>query len=286
MKHRYLVAILAATLATTACSKNANNVKAEDVLATVNGQSISKQEFASFVEAVSNGSVTADKLTEEQRTKLVDRLIGMHLAADAAAKTGVDKQGDTTHLLELSRTNILSDAMVKKHLEDNKITDADIQAEYDKQVGQMPKEYHASHILVKSKEEADQLIGKLKAGADFADLAKKNSTDTGSAKQGGDLGWFAPSSMVKEFGDAVSKLEKDQITDAPVQSQFGFHIIKLHESRAPNPPALNDVKQQVENIVRNKKIEDYLGSLRKDAKVEVKAVAPATSSSSSSEAAK
>jgi len=286
MKHRYLVAIVAITLATTACSKNAsNNVKPEDVLATVNGETISTQQFASFVEAVSNGSVTADKLNPDQRKKLIDRLIGMQLASDEAAKAGVDKLPATSDLLNLSRTNILSDAMIKKYLEEHKVTDADIKAEYDSQVATMPHEFHASHILVKTREEADQILGKLKAGADFADLAKKNSIDTGSATKGGDLGWFAPSSMVKEFGDTVTKMQKDQISE-PVQTQFGFHIIKLHDSRAPTPPALADVKTQVENIVRNKKIEEYLAGLRKNAKVDVKAAAAASSASSSVEAAK
>jgi len=287
MKHRYALAIALAAIAATACSKNAEvALKPDQVFATVNGENISVKEFEDFVTAASGGSTTADKLTAEQRQKLTDRLVGMHVAADEAAKAGMEKQYETASLLSMWKANTLSDAMIKQYLEKNPITDQEVKAEYDAQVATMPKEYKASHILVKTKEEADAIMAKLKGGADFADLAKKNSIDPGSAKNGGDLGWFSPSSMVKEFGDAVTKLDKGQTTDAPIQTQFGFHIIKLEDSRAPTPPALTDngVKQQIENIVKQKKIEKYLADLRKNAKVEVKPAPVATAETSSSAA--
>lgn len=285
MKYRYVLALAVATTL-SACSKSGVEVKPEELFATVNGEQISTKEFDSFVTAISNGSITSDKLTPEQRQQLTDRLIGIHVAAGEAVKAGVDKQPDTAVQLSLWRNNILSDAMVKQYTEKNPITDADIQAEYDTQVAGMPREYKARHILVKTKAEADALLAQLKGGADFAALAKKNSQDPGSAANGGDLGWFAPGSMVKEFGDAVSQLENGKMTETPVQTQYGFHIIKLEESRSPAPPALADVKTQVESLVRNKRIEKYLEDLRKTAKVEVNtAVASSTSSSASSEAA-
>ncbi len=286
MKYRYLLALAVAAAATTACSKGGGAVKPEELFATVNGEQISTKEFDAFVTAISNGSITSDKLTPEQRKQLTDRLIGMHVAAAEATKTGVDKQGDAALQLSLWRTNILSDAMVKQYTEKNPVTDAEIQAEYDTQLAAMPKEYHARHILVPTKEEADALTAQLKGGADFAALAKKHSKDPGSGANGGDLGWFSPSSMVKEFGDAITQLENGKMTEAPVQTQYGFHIIKLEETRAPSPPPLADVKPQVEGIVKNKKIEKYLEDLRKTAKIEVKEAAATSSSSSSSEAAK
>jgi peptidyl-prolyl cis-trans isomerase C len=286
MKYRYLLALAIAAATTTACSKNtAVDVKPEELFATVNGEKISTKEFDAFVTAISNGSVTTDKLTPEQRKQLTDRLIGIHVAAGEAIKAGADKDPATAVQLSLWRNNILSDAMVKKYTEKNPVSDADIQAEYDTQIAAMPREYHASHILVKTKEEADALIAQIKGGKDFAELAKKNSQDPGSAKNGGDLGWFAPSSMVKEFGEAVTHLENGQMTETPVQTQFGFHIIKLQESRTPSPPALADVKPQVEGLVKNKKIEKYLEDLRKTAKVEVNTAAATSSSSSSAPAA-
>ncbi len=287
MKYRYALALAIAAATTTACSKSGVEVKPEELFATVNGEQISTKEFDQFVNAISNGSITSDKLTPEQRKQLTDRLIGIHVAAGEAAKAGLDKEGDTAVQLSLWRNNILSDAIVKQYTDKNPTTDAEIQAEYDTQIAAMPREYHARHILVKTKEEADTLLAQLKAGGDFAVLAKKNSKDPGSAANGGDLGWFSPSSMVKEFGAAVTSLENGKMTETPVQTQYGFHIIKLEESRAPSPPALADVKTQVESLVKNKKIEKYLEELRKTAKIEVKAVAAAASSSAASvEAAK
>lgn len=287
MKYRYALALAIAAISTTACSKGGVEVADADLFATVNGEKISNKEFAEFVTAISNGSITADKLTADQRKTLTDRLIGIHLAAEAAVKAGVDKQADTAVQLNLYRNNILSDAMTKDYLDKNAITDADIQAEYDTQIAKMPREYHASHILVKTKEEADKLIAQINGGGNFAALAKKASQDPGSAANGGDLGWFSPSSMVAEFGAAVAQLENGKMTETPVQTQYGFHIIKLIESRTPTPPALADVKTQVESMVKNSRVEKYLGELRKTAKVEVKevAVAAASSSSASSEAA-
>ncbi len=282
MKYRYVLALaVAATL--SACSRSGVEVKPEELFATVNGEQISTGEFDAFVTAISNGSITSDKLTEEQRKQLTNRLIGIHVASAEAVKAGIDKQADTAVQLNLWRNNILSDAIIKQYTEKNPITDADIQAEYDTQVAGMPKEYRARHILVKTREEADALLAQLKSGGDFAALARKNSQDPGSAANGGDLGWFSPGTMVKEFGDAVTQLENGKMTEAPVQTQYGFHIIKLEESRSPSPPALADVKTQVESLVRNKRVEKYLEDLRKTAKIEVNtAVASASSSSSAS----
>jgi peptidyl-prolyl cis-trans isomerase C len=284
MKYRYVLALAVLSLATAACSKSGNDVKAADLFATVNGEKISKKEFELFVSYISNGSVTADKLTAEQRTQLVDRLVGLHLAAAEAAKSKLDQETDTASQINLWRTNILGEAQVKQYLEKSPITDAEIQAEYDTQIAAMPREYHASHILVKTKDEADALIAQLKKGADFAALAKKNSQDPGSAKNGGDLGWFSPSSMVAEFGKAVTSLQKGEMTETPVQTQYGFHIIKLIDSRDPTPPALADVKSQVETLVKNKKVEKYLSDLRKNAKVEIQPETTTAAASSSSSA--
>lgn len=286
MKSRYFVAMAIIGLTTTACSKNGLEVKPADTFATVNGEAISKKEFEQFVNAISNGSITADKLTPEQRTQLTDRLVGLHLAAAEAVKSGLDKQPEAAVQIDLWRTNILGDAMVKEYLQKNPVTDADVQTEYDTQIAAMPQEYHARHILVKTKEEADALLAQLKKGADFAELAKKNSQDPGSAKNGGDLGWFSPGSMVPEFGNAVKALQNGQMTETPVQSQYGFHIIKLEESRKPSPPALKDVKTQVESLVKNKKVEKYLNDLRQKAKVEIKPVADAAANASSSTSSK
>jgi len=278
MKNRYVLAIALAAIATSACSKNAE--KPEQVFATVNGENISTKEFESMVSMMSNGQITADKLTPEQKKMVVDRLVVMHVAAAEALKEGLDKQEDTVANLKMSRLSVLSNATIKEHMDKMPVTDAEIQAEYDAKYGKPTKEYKASHILVKTEDEANALIAKLKKGADFADLAKKNSTDPGSGKNGGDLGWFPGKQMVPEFTAAVEQLEKGKITEKPVKSQFGYHIIKLEDVRESAPPALADVKPQIENTLKQQKFQKYLEDLRNNAKVEFKSESSSASVSS------
>jgi peptidyl-prolyl cis-trans isomerase C len=133
----------------------------------------------------------------------------------------------------------------------------------------MPREYHARHILVDDKAKADAITKELQAGGDFAKLAEKNSKDP-SGKNGGDLGWFTLDTMVKPFSDAVSVLEPGQMTQLPVQSQFGWHVIKLEESRAGAAPSFDEVKDRVKMLVQRKKLQTYLEELRKNAKIEKK----------------
>jgi peptidyl-prolyl cis-trans isomerase C len=133
----------------------------------------------------------------------------------------------------------------------------------------MPREYHARHILVDDKASADAITAQLNGGADFATLAKEKSKDS-SKEGGGDLGWFTLDTMVKPFADAVLSLQPGQITSAPVQSQFGWHVIKLEESRAPAPPAFEEVKDRVKTLVERKRLQTYLEELKKNAKIEKK----------------
>jgi len=279
MKNRYVIAIALAAIATSACSKNAE--KPEQIFATVNGENITTKEFEAMVGLMSNGQVTADKLTPEQKKMVVDRLIVIHVAAAEALKEGLDKQEDTVANLKMARMNILSGAAVKEHMDKMAVSDADIQNEYNAKYAQPTKEFKASHILVKTEDEANALIAKLKKGADFADLAKKNSTDPGSGKNGGDLGWFPGKQMVPEFTAAVEKLEKGKITETPVKSQFGYHIIKLEDVRESAPTPLADVKAQIESTLKQQKFQKYLEDLRTNAKVEFKNESSSSSSVSS-----
>jgi len=275
MKHRQIaVGLTASLLLLTACGQAGTPGAAESgpAAVTVNGKGISTSVYDLFL-----GSVSQDpaSITAEQKAALLDQLVSMHLAADAAQKAGLDKGKDVQAQLELTRMNILADAQFKKMMADTPVTDADVQAEYDTQVAAMPKaggtEYNASHILVDSKVTADAIIADLKKGADFAKLAKEKSKD-GSKDNGGDLGWFTPETMVKPFADAVVALQKGKYTEQPVESQFGWHVILLHDSRAgsppPPPPALADVRDQVVQLVQRKRLQTYLEELRKAAKIE------------------
>ena len=132
----------------------------------------------------------------------------------------------------------------------------------------MPVEYKARLMLVDTKEKAEAIIAELKKGADFAKLAARDSKDP-SGKQGGDLGWFNLQSMVKPFSDAVAKLKKGETTQAPVETQYGWHVIQLEDTRSPTVPAYEDVKPQVEQLTQRKKVQAYLDQLRKNAKIQI-----------------
>jgi peptidyl-prolyl cis-trans isomerase C len=276
MKHRQIaVGLTASLLLLTACGQAGTPGAAESgpAAVTVNGQAISASVFDLYIGTVSQQP--ADAMPAEQKDQMLDQLVAMHLAADAAQKAGLDKDKDVLAQLELTRMNVLADAQFKKMLADTPVTDADVQAEYDTQVAAMPKaggtEYNASHILVDSKTTADAIVAELKKGGDFAKIAKERSKD-GSKDNGGNLGWFTPETMVKPFADAVVALQKGKYTETPVESQFGWHVILLHDSRAgsppPPPPALADVRDQVVQLVQRKRLQTYLENLRKAARIQ------------------
>jgi peptidyl-prolyl cis-trans isomerase C len=262
-------------LAAVGCSQNAGTsgaaassttASAEKPLATVNGTPISKDMFEYYSKATTNKA--SAELTPDQRSQLLDNLVRGQVVAEQAVKDGVDKSNETSAQLSLARLQILEQADIENYLKDKKATDADLKAEYDAQVAAMPKtEYHARHILVKDEDTAKKIIEQLKKGAKFEDLASKDSIDS-SKTQGGDLGWFSPSNMVKPFADAVVALKKGETTQTPVQSQFGWHVIKLEDTRDTPVPPFDQVKSQVENIVQQKKFKAYTDDLLKNAKVD------------------
>jgi peptidyl-prolyl cis-trans isomerase C len=145
-----------------------------------------------------------------------------------------------------------------------------LHAEYETALAALDKtEYHARHILVANKDQADDVLKKLKGGAKFEDLAKSQSID-GSKTNGGDLGWFTLARMVKPFGDAVKGLKKGEITQQPVQTQFGWHVIQLEDTRDVTPPPFEQVKAQLTNAWIRKKLQEYVAELKKNAKIEKK----------------
>jgi peptidyl-prolyl cis-trans isomerase C len=261
--------LFASLLFVAACDRGGvpEVLPAEDVVATVNGQPLSKSGFDLYLQTIERQSNR--EVPEEQKPQMLDQYIGMHLAVNAAEKSGLTKEREIKDQLELARMNVIVDAALQKYLEDHPVSDEELKPEYDAQVAAMPREYHARHILVEDKASADAITKQLADGADFAKLATQKSKDS-SSQSGGDLGWFTPDSMVKPFADAVAKLKPGEVTSEPVQSQFGWHVIKLEESRASAPPPFEDVKDQVKVFVQRKKLQAYLEQLRNDAKVEKK----------------
>jgi len=264
---------LAALLLLSACNKLGQSpttastaAPADKPVATVNGEAISHAMFDYYIKNTA-GKPNVE-VTPEQRAQLLDNLIRGEVIAQQALKDGLDKTGDTVSLLALSRLQILEQAGAEQYLKDKKPTDTERQAEYDSQVAAMPKtQYHARHILVASQDAAQKVIDQLKKGAKFEDLAKKESTDS-SKEQGGDLGWFSPANMVKPFADAVAALKKGEYTQTPVQSQYGWHVIQLLDTRETPVPPIDQVKDRVDQLVQNKKFKAYQDELMKTAKIE------------------
>jgi peptidyl-prolyl cis-trans isomerase C len=240
-------------------------------VAVVDGNPISRGDYDAYLKSLLRGKPATD-LTADEKNQVLDQLVVMQLLSTQALKDGMDKDPDVASRVDVLRLQILADGEAQKYLKGIVPTDQELHAEYDTQVAATDKtEYHAQHILVaaKDKELADQLIKKLKAGAKFDDLAKANSIDPGSKPNGGDLGWFTLTRMVKPFGDAVKGLKKGEVTPEPVQTQYGWHIIKLEDTRDTQQQTFDQFnKQQLSNGVIQKKFQAYLDSLKKNAKIE------------------
>jgi peptidyl-prolyl cis-trans isomerase C len=236
-------------------------------VATIDGTPISRTEYDVYLKSLLQGRPNTE-LTAEQRAQVLDELISMELLAGQATKDGLEKDPDVAARLQVLRLRVLADAESQSYLKGKEPSDADLHAEYDTAIAAMDKtEYHARHILVATKEQADAVIKKLKGGAKFEDLAKAESTD-GSKTNGGDLGWFTLTRMAKPFADAVKGMKKGELTQTPVQTQFGWHVIKLEDTRETAPPPFEQVKQQVANGAVQKKLQAYVDTLKKTAKIE------------------
>jgi len=265
--HTPLVLALLAPLVLAACNKAATPAPeaAGERVATVNGKALPKSVFDLYVANMSRQS--GREVTEEQKGQLLDQYVSMQLAAEEAEKAGIEKDQKVRDQLALARLQVLVDAGLQKYLEAHPVQESELRPEYDAQVAALPREYHARHILVDDQAAAVAITKELKGGADFAKIAAKRSKDS-SSKSGGDLGWFTLDTMVKPFADAVKAMQPGQLTEQPVQSQYGWHVIKLEETRATSAPPFDEVKDRVKMIVQRKKLQTHLEELRKTAKVE------------------
>ena len=235
-------------------------------VATVNGKPIPAARVDQMVkQVVAQGRATDSPQLREMIKK---DLIGREVLIQEADKQNVGGRADVKAAIDNARQSIIINAMLADYVKKNPVKDADIKAEYDKaKAGAPDKEYHARHILVEKEEDAKAIITKLKGGAKFDELAKQ-SKDPGSAAQGGDLGWTDPSRFVPEFSKAMTSLQKGAITDTPVKTQYGYHVIKLEETRPLAIPPLDQVKQQVAEQLQQRKLAEYRESLLKKAKIQ------------------
>ena len=237
-------------------------------IATVNGTNISQGFFDQYIKAITGKA--SSELTPEQRSQALDNLVRAEVVGQEAAKEGIDKTPETSALLELTRLNVLQQAIAEKYLKDRKPTEQETRAEYETQVGALAKqEYHAKHILVATEPFAQKVVQRLEKGEKFEEVAKHESMDS-SKDNGGDLGWFTPDKMVKPFSDAILTLKPGEYTHKPVQTQYGWHVIELVETRDLQPPSYDSVRQRLEQVVQAKKVKAYTDELLRNAKVDKK----------------
>jgi peptidyl-prolyl cis-trans isomerase C len=257
LKPTRLLLAMTAMVALPALAQNA---------ATVNGKAIPASRVDQMVkQVVAQGRATDSPQLREMIKK---DLIGREVLIQEADKQGIGARPDVKAAIDNARQSIIINAMLADYVKKNPVKDAEIKAEYDKaKAGAPDKEYHARHILVEKEDEAKAIIAKLKGGAKFDELAKQ-SKDPGSAAQGGDLGWTDPTRFVPEFSKAMVALQKGGITDTPVKTQFGYHVIKLEDSRPVQIPPLEQVKQQVAEQIQQRKLAEYRDSLMKKAKIQ------------------
>jgi len=234
-------------------------------VATVNGKAIP----AARLDAVVKQVVAQGKQTDspQLRDAIKKDLIGREVLIQEADKEGYGTHADVKAAVENARQSILINAMLADYVKKNPVTDADAKAEYERYKASVgDKEYHVRHILVATEAEAKDIITKLKGGAKFEDLAKVSKDS--SANNGGDLDWATPGSFVKPFSDAMVSLKKGQITETPVKTQFGYHVIKLEDTRPAKIPAFEEVKGQVTEALQQKKVQAYRDDLLKKAKIQ------------------
>ena len=245
-----------------------SNVFAQNAV-IVNGKSIPKAQLDKLVQK--SGQPDNPQVRDQAREMLVTR----ELILQEADKRGVIQKESVRDQLEQARVGVFVAAVFEDYAEKEGVADADLKAAYETVKSQYTgKEYHVEHILVEKEADAKAIIAQIKAGGNFEEIAKAKSKDPGSAKDGGDLGWVSDKALVPEFSKAMVQLKNGQITDKPVKSQFGYHIIKMLDSRDVKPPSLDEIKDQLKQVImadqnwQKAKFSEMMQKLRAKAKIQ------------------
>jgi len=269
MTQIFLVCLLIAisSQAVLAAKQPQKQQQASAIVAEVNGEKLTIADFQAYIKMRMSKEKQPRKLDEKQRQKIFDEYLNRELLYQEAIKNGLDKNAIINAEIENQRRNIVVSYTLQQLMQ-TPIKDSDMQEVYEKELAIPGKEYKTRHILVKTEAQANQLIKELDNGKNFMQLAKTYSIDA-SAKKGGELGWFSTKQMVEPFSNATEKLSKFSYTRAPVQTRFGWHIIRLDGTREIPPPAFDEVKKQIVALINNRRISAYIGSLRKKADVTI-----------------
>ncbi len=251
-------------LCTLALALSAGMAAAQNV-AIVNGKAVSKARVEALLATVkARGQQVTPEIEEQAKQAVITR----EIFAQEAERRGLAAGDGFKHRMDYVRTEVLMNELMAQAQKDL-VTDAELKAEYDKFASANGgKEYRARHILVEKEDEAKKLVADIKKGGKFEDLAKKNSKDPGSGANGGDLDWANPGSYVKEFSEAMVKLSKGQMTEAPIKSQFGWHIIRVDDVREAQIPSFEEVKPQIAQQMGQQKMAKFQQEIRAKAKVE------------------
>jgi peptidyl-prolyl cis-trans isomerase C len=235
------------------------------VVVTVNGEPIMKSVVDIYAAQRTANVKKGEKVNDQA---ILDEMISLELMRQEGVSEGLDTTPVVVATLDQQTRTLLAGAAIRDFIKKNPVTDEQARQVYDKEIGKPTTEYNARHILVKTREEAEEIIHKLDNGADFATLAKAKSTDT-SASDGGSLGWFSTAQMVQPFADAVAKLQKGSYTKEPVQTKYGWHVILLEDTRESTPPAFDDIKDRLKVLVANQHLQQHIQQVREKAKIEI-----------------
>jgi len=262
-----VILLLGIGLMLGACStKTPDDSKA---LASVNGESITEKDYEDYLRARQQQQPPIPDKDKEKKVVL-EEMVNRVLLVQSAVDQKVDQELDVFFQIKRQRENVLARAMLRKYLSDNPISDDEVKKRFEQESEKADKnEYHARHILVRSEEEAQDVISQLKKGTNFNSLAKKLSIDVRSGKQGGDLGWFTQDVIVPEFFNAVTKMKKGEVSQNPVKSDFGWHVIKFENSRPRKMPNFDQAKGNIRQIVQQERVDALVKSLKDKAKVKI-----------------
>lgn len=259
-KHYLFAAAIAGLLALGAQAALAQN------LAVVNGKAVPQSRLDSLAEQIAR---SGRPVPPEMMDQLREEVIAREVFVQEAEKQGLSASDNFKTQMELARQTVLIRELFANYQKKNPVTANEMKAEYDKfTAANSGKEYKARHILVEKEAEAKAIIAALKKGGKFEDIAKKQSKDTSSGAKGGDLDWANPANYVPEFAQALIKLSKGQTTDAPVKSQFGYHVIRVDDIRTAKLPSFEEVQPQIAKQLEQQKLAAFQDELRKKAKIE------------------
>jgi peptidyl-prolyl cis-trans isomerase C len=259
-QHLISIAVSALFLSAPVLAQNA---------AIVNGKAIPKAQLDKLVQKA--GQADDPQVREQAR----EMLISKELILQEADKRGLIQKESVRDQLEQSRVGVLVAAVFEDFVEKEGVTDAELKTAYESVKAEYTgKEYHVEHILVEKESDAKAIIVQLKAGGNFAEIAKAKSKDPGSAPNGGDLGWVSEKSLVPEFSKAMVQQKVGQVSDKPVKSQFGWHIIKTTDSRDLKAPSFDELKPQLKQMIsadqnwQKAKFTEMMQKLRAKAKIQ------------------